>query len=324
MMRRSRRAVGSMTAGQPGVAGARDCHHGGMSRRVRVASSVAIVAVSVAATVLAACQAAPPPHPVANRAFPSARGHAPAEVWAVGDGADGSRAARALADEIMRARPDRFLYLGDVYESGTAAEFARNYAPVYGQLASRTAPTPGNHDWPNHRRGYDRYWRTITGRPTPPWYAFRIGGWQLLSLNSEAPHGARSAQLRWLRRQLRKPGTCRLAFWHRPRYSAGFHGDQADMRPFWNALRRHATLVLSGHDHDLQRLHPRHGITLLVAGAGGHGHYEVDRDDSRLAYANDTRYGALRLRLRRGRAGIAFVTATGRLLDRSAVSCRPG
>jgi hypothetical protein len=297
-----------------------------MSRSVLVASSVAIVAIAiaVAATVLDARQAAPPPDPVANRAFPSARGHAPAEVWAVGDGADGSQAARALADEIMRARPDRLLYLGDVYERGTAAEFARNYAPVYGQLARRTAPTPGNHEWSNHRRGYDRYWRTVTGQPTPPWYSFRLGGWQLLSLNSEAPHGARSAQLRWLRRQLRKPGTCRLAFWHRPRYSAGSHGDQADMRPFWNALRRHATLVLSAHDHDLQRFHPRHGITQLVAGAGGRSHYVVNRDDARLAYADDSRNGALRLRLRRGRAGIAFVDATGRLLDRSSVRCRPG
>jgi hypothetical protein len=296
-----------------------------MSRRVLLASSVAIVliAVSVAATVLAARGSAPPPNPVPNRAFPSALGDAPAEVWAVGDGADGGHAARALAGEIIRARPDRLLYLGDVYQRGTPYEFAHHYAPVYGRLATRTAPTPGNHEWPNHRRGYDRYWRKITGQPTPPWYAFRIGGWQLLSLNSEAPHGARSAQLRWLRRQLREPGTCRLAFWHRPRYSAGPHGDQPDVQPFWNALRQRATLVLGGHDHDLQRLHPRGGITELVAGAGGHSQYGVNRDDSRLAYADDTRTGALRLRLKPGRANIAFVAVTGRVLDRSTVRCRP-
>jgi hypothetical protein len=301
------------------------CHHVGMSRRVLLASGLVVVAVavSVAATVLAARQSAPPPDPVPNRAFPSAASDAPAEVWAVGDGADGSEAARALADEIVRARPDRFLYLGDVYQRGTADEFAQRYAPVYGQLASLTAPTPGNHDWPKHLHGYDPYWRTITGQPTPPWYAFRIGGWQLLSLNSEAPHGKGSAQLRWLRRQVRKPGTCRLAFWHRPRYSAGSHGDQDDVQPFWNALRNHATLVLGGHDHNLQRLRPRGGITQLIAGAGGRGHYDLDRGDPRLAYADDIRYGALRLRLSRGRAGIAFVDATGRLLDRSAVRCRP-
>jgi hypothetical protein len=296
-----------------------------MSRRVLLASGVAIVAivVSVAATVLAARPSVPPPQPVPNRAFPSARSSAPAEVWAVGDGADGSDAARALAAEIIRARPDRLLYLGDVYERGTADEFAQHYDTVYGRLGSTTAPTPGNHEWPNHRRGYDRYWRTTTGEPTPPWYTFRIGGWQLLSLNSEAPHGARSAQLRWLRRQLRTPGTCRLAFWHRPRYSAGTPGDQADVQPFWAALRKHATLVLNGHDHDLQRLHPRKGITELVAGAGGHRHYAVDRGDARLAYADDTHYGALRLRLERGRAGIAFVDETGAVLDRSTVNCRP-
>ena len=295
-----------------------------MSRRFRlIAVAVAIVAAAAAATVIAARPSAPPPEPVANQAFPSARGDTPAEVWAVGDAADGGDAARTLARQVIGARPDRFLYLGDVYPDGTAADFARHYAPVYGPLAPRTAPTPGNHEWPNHRHGYDRYWRRITGHPTPPWYSLRLGGWQLLSLNSEAPHGPGSAQLRWLQRQLRQPGTCRLAYWHRPRYSAGTHGDHADVQPFWDALRQRATLILGAHDHDLQRFHPRDGITQLIAGAGGRSRYAVNRDDGRLAYADDTREGALRLRLARGRADIAFVDAQGRRLDQTTVHCRP-
>jgi hypothetical protein len=193
---------------------------------------------------------------------------------------------------------------------------------VYGRLATRTAPTPGNHEWPNHLQGYDRYWRTVTDQLTPPWYAFRLGDWQLISLNSEAPHGASSAQLRWLRRRLRTPGSCRLAFWHRPRYSAGSHGDQTDTQPFWDALRGHAVVVLGGHDHDLQRMRPRNGITQLVAGAGGHSHYDVDRTDPRLSFADDTHDGAVRLRLRARRADIAFLDAAGRTLDRSSVPCR--
>jgi calcineurin-like phosphoesterase family protein len=111
------------------------------------------------------------------------------------------------------------------------------------------APTPGNHDWPDHESGYDSYWQRVTGAPTPPWYAFRAGGWHVLVLNSEAPHGPGSAQLRWLRAQLRGRTSCRLANWHRPRFSAGRHGDQPDMSPMWDALRGHAALVLSGHDH---------------------------------------------------------------------------
>jgi hypothetical protein len=216
------------------------------------------------------------------------------------------------------------LYLGDVYERGSASEFQNGFAAVYGRLAGRTAPTPGNHDWPAHLDGYDPYWQKVTGAPTPAWYGFRIGGWQLLSLNSEAPHEAGSPQLRWLRRRLSlRRGTCTLAFWHRPLISAGRHGDQPDVAPFWSALSGHATLVLNGHDHDMQRLRPRGGITELVAGAGGHSRYGLDRDP-RLAFGDDDHDGALRLRLRRGNAELAFVAADGTVLDQSAVRCTPG
>jgi hypothetical protein len=276
----------------------------------------------------AACEQAPqrtaPPQSIDNQAFRSAASaDARAVVWAVGDGADGSDAARALARRIAAGRPDRFLYLGDVYEHGTRQEFRTHYRTVYGRLAAITAPTPGNHDWPSHADGYDPYWRSKTGRRTPPWYAFRIGGWRVISLNSEAPHGAGSAQVRWLRaRMARTAGTCTLAFWHRPLQSAGFHGDQPDVAPLWNALRGHARLVVNGHDHDLQRLRPRDGITALVAGAGGHSHYPLS-DDPRVVFGDDQRYGALRLVLRRGGARLAFVSTAGKVLDRSSVACTP-
>jgi hypothetical protein len=266
---------------------------------------------------------APPARPVPNHAFPSPTARdARAVIWAVGDGADGSDGARAVAKLIGRDRPDRVLYLGDVYESGSADEFRTNFEPVYGRLARIMAPTPGNHDWGAHRDGYDPYWRAQTRAPTPPWYAFRQGGWRILSLNSEAPHGAGSAQLRWLESVLRGDrGTCTLAFWHRPLQSAGEHGDQEDVRPLWEALRGHATLVLNGHDHDLQRLRPVDGLTQLVAGAGGRSHYAIDAGDERLAFADDEHDGAVRMELRPGRARLSFVGVDGAVLDRSSVGC---
>src|SRR5262245_46774038 len=132
-----------------------------------------------------------------------------AVVWAVGDGADGTTAARGLARRIAADHPDRFLYLGDVYPSGTASDFARNYGPVYGDLAPITEPTPGNHEWANRGTGYNPYWQRVRGRPIRPWYSFKLAGWEILSLNSEAPHEPGSQQLRWLSRQLAEPGTCR-------------------------------------------------------------------------------------------------------------------
>ena len=249
----------------------------------------------------------------------------PAVVWAVGDGADGGKEAREVARLIARDRPHRVLYLGDVYEDGTAEEFARNFAPVYGALARRMAPTPGNHEWPNHTEGYDPYWARVHGRPTPAYYAFRAGGWQLLSLNSEAPHDEGSRQVRWLRARVRGRGTCRLAFWHRPRYSAGTrHGDQRDVEPLWAPLRGRAALVLNGHEHNMQRLRPRDGITELISGAGGRSLYGINNRRPDLAFGEDDRYGALRLELRAGRATYRFVASSGAVLDAGAVRCRTG
>jgi Calcineurin-like phosphoesterase len=244
-------------------------------------------------------------------------------VWAVGDGADGGAAAKALERLIEAARPDRFLYLGDVYKDGTAADFAHHYAPVYGRLAAITAPTPGNHDWDEHAHGYDPYWRGVKHVHVPYHYSFSAGGWQLLSLNSEDGTGAGSAQLRWLRGELRRRGTCRIAFWHRPRFSAGKHGDTDDVAPFWDALRGHAAIVLSGHDHDMQRLKPQDGIVQFVSGAGGHSHYAIRRDDERVVFGNDSDWGALRLALKPGSARYAFVTTDGRTLDSGRIRCRP-
>jgi len=247
----------------------------------------------------------------------------PAVVWAVGDGANGSARAKRLGRRIARDRPDRFLYLGDVYPYGTAAAFRRAYAPVYGRLDRIAAPTPGNHDWGLRRVGYYPYWRRAKGRRQPPWYRFGLAGWELLGLNSEAAHGEGSSQLRWLRRALRPGGTCRLAFWHRPRFSAGrVHGDAADIAPLWRALRGRARLVVNGHEHDLQRFRRRDGLTEYVAGAGGHVRYPLRRD-RRLAFGRADRDGALRIELEPGRARLEFRGANGALLDRSEVRCRP-
>jgi hypothetical protein len=254
-------------------------------------------------------------------------------LWAVGDGADGGVHAQRVVTRMRRKRFDRVLYLGDVYGvgalrvlrgDGTAADYRKRYAPIYGDFAPKTAPTPGNHEWPQRRDGYEPYWAEVFGETPPAYYSFRVAGWQLLSLNSQAPHGAGSAQVRWLRTQVRRPGTCRLAFWHRPRFNAGKHGDAPDVAPLWDALRGRATVVVNGHDHNMQRFKAVDGITQYVSGAGGHGHYRFRRRDPRMAFGDSLTYGALRIELRPGSARLAFVSTGGKLLDVSVVPCRTG
>ena len=249
----------------------------------------------------------------------------PVVVWAVGDGY-ANDGARRLGRAIARDKPDRFLYLGDVYDRGTRAEFDRNYEPAYGALGAVTAPTPGNHDWPNRATGYFPYWRAKLGARPGSWYRFELGGWEVLSLNSEADHRRGSRQVRWLDRQLAAtPGDCRIAFWHRPRFNAGRgHGDAGDVAPLWDAVEGRAALVLGGHDHNSQRLKRRGGTVTLIAGAGGASPYKVNRRDRRLAWADDRNLAAIRMELTPGRARFEFRTAAGRVLHRGAVGCSAG
>ena len=77
---------------------------------------------------------------------------------------------------------------------------------------------------------------TPTGRHSPAatrpdHYSVRLAGWQILSLNSEGPLDEQSTQQHWLRQALSGPGGCRIAFWHRPRFSAGSHGGQEGLDP---------------------------------------------------------------------------------------------
>lgn len=261
--------------------------------------------------------------PARTGPFVTSTSRARSVVWAVGDGGNGSDEARSVAALIASSRVDRLLYLGDVYSHGTAEEYRSNYATTYGRLARVTAPTAGDNEWPRRAAGYNPYWAAVHGGgPTPPYYGFRAGGWEILSLNTEIADHTSSPQRRWLASQLREGGTCRVVFWHRARHSAGTeHGDQPDVADLWDAVRGRAAIVLAGHEHGMQRLRPIDGITEFVSGAGGARLYPLDRSDRRLAFGDDRHFGALRLELTPQRARFAFVAVGGRVLDSGIVRC---
>ena len=260
---------------------------------------------------------APGQEPVRNAAARSS-----AVVWAVGDAADGGDDARRVAEMIGGTKPDRLLYLGDVYEKGTREEFERNYRPIFGRFDEIAAPTPGNHDWPNRAEGYDPYWKAAGLVTNRHYYSFKVAGWEFVSLNTEAGLEDGSPQRRWLPGALRERGNCRVVFWHRPYQNAGRHGDQKDTAPLWRTVRGHAVLVLNGHDHNMQHFKRRDGIVQLIAGAGGHGFYSSDENDPRLVWDEDDEYGAVRIDLRPRVARFRFVTPPGRTLHRGKVRCR--
>jgi 3',5'-cyclic AMP phosphodiesterase CpdA len=212
------------------------------------------------------------------------------------------------------------LALGDLtYPNGAMKEFTDCYAPTWGRFKDRTWPAPGNHE--NYTPGatpYFAWWGKRAGRG---YYSFDLGGWHIVSLDSNLAPPQHAAQLDWLRADLAAhPARCTLAYWHHPLYSSGGHGSIPKMRDAWQLLyAAGAELVLSGHDHDYERfapqdadgrLDPTHGIRQFVVGTGGAyptpflftvAHSEV-RDSNRT--------GVLRLRLYAGGYGWDFVEST--------------
>ena len=128
--------------------------------------------------------------PVNNQTFTPSTGTTPPNgspfiVVATGDGADGGTFAASVASLSASLNPNLFLYLGDVYEDGTIAEFYNWYGTGgtnFNSLYSITDPTIGNHEYTGSQApGYFDYWNNV-----PNYYSFSTGGWHFISLNSNA------------------------------------------------------------------------------------------------------------------------------------------
>jgi hypothetical protein len=247
-------------------------------------------------------------------------------VWALGDGADGSPDGRRLARYVRSQRPDRFIYLGDVYERGSAAEYRRNYDAVYGPLARRTDPVLGNHEFARRFKGYFPYWQRARGlsRESARHRAYVDGsGWQVLAYSSESDPVVEAA---WVSAHAAlHPGTCRLAVGHRGRYAVAdsSHGDNPDQEPIWAALAGRTSVNLVAHSHLYGRLAPIDGVHVLVSGAGGHNLRAAGEQRHAVAAARAGVATATRLVLRRGALDFRQVDASGRVHDVGTISCAP-
>lgn len=237
-------------------------------------------------------------------------------------------AQQATSDLVLGLNPTRVLALGDEqYHNGTLAEFRQFYAPTWGRFKGRTHPAPGNHEY-NTRgaAGYFSYFGAAARPDGRSFYSFDLGGWHVVSLDSNIARSATSAELSWLRADLRQSSKrCVLAFWHHPRFSSGrSHGGDPSVAPFWQALyRARADLVLNGHEHSYERFAPQTpsgardggGIREFVVGTGGGGLYPfgAPRPNSQVRIAGS--YGVLRLVLEPTSYRWQFVNTNGRVLD---------
>ena len=280
--------------------------------------------------------------PVNNNTFTPKTGTTPPAgqsftLAVAGDSAGGLVNAGLVADLINSWNPNLFLYLGDVYESGTYTEFFNWYgttSTLFGRFNTIANPTVGNHEYLDggNARGYFDYWDNV-----PNYYSFDVGGWHVIAINSNCARiggcNVNSPQYQWLAADLAAhPNVCTLAFYHHPVYFVGPVDDPQNMGTIWSLMAQNGVdLVLNGHDHNYQRWKPMDGtgtvvsggVTEFVVGGSGHGIQEFVLNDNRLAKGFDSpdSFGALRLQLNQDGAGYQYVNTAGAVLDSGSVHC---
>jgi 3',5'-cyclic AMP phosphodiesterase CpdA len=238
---------------------------------------------------------------------------------------EGARATAALLERI----PGTVFTLGDnAYTSGTAEQFRDCYGPTWGRFLERTRPAAGNHDYRTKgAAAYFAYFGAAAGPPDRGYYAYELGKWHVVVLNSNCDEIggclAGSPQELWLRRDLAEhPALCTVAMWHHPRFSSSSeHGDDSATRDLWKALEdAGAELVLSGHDHTYERFAPRdadgrldpeHGIRQFVVGTGGRHEYAWGTIQPGSEAHNNTTFGVLKLTLHPDSYDWEFVPVEG-------------
>jgi hypothetical protein len=243
-------------------------------------------------------------------------------------------------DEVTARLLDRqdgtIFTLGDnVYEDGTAREFRDCYAPTWGRHLARTRPSPGNHEY--HTAGasaYFSYFGAAAGPSALGYYSYDVGGWHVLSLNSNISASSGSTQYEWVRGDLAaNKASCSVAYWHHPVFSSGEHGNNSTMRAILRLLYENGVeLVINGHDHEYERFAPQNadgqpdperGFREFVVGTGGKGLDPFPRIQPNSEVRDSTAYGVLRLTLREAGYDWEFVPVAGSSFrDAGSGACR--
>ena len=212
--------------------------------------------------------------------------------------------------------------LGDnAYPDGRTRDYSC-YGASWGQFKDRTYPSPGNHDYrTGNAAPYFAYFGARAGPPGRGWYSYDLGGWHIVSLDSERDLDAQAV---WLAADLAAhPARCTLAYWHRPLFTSGsHHRPYPAMRPIFRLLyEAGADLVLSGHNHQYERFAPQdpegrpdsaRGIREFVVGTGGDELYSFRTPAPNSEVRYDGGHGVLKLTLYPDRYAFQFVSVAGK------------
>src|SRR5215207_3209927 len=98
----------------------------------------------------------------------------------------GDEATAGLLAGLLAGFDGTVATFGDnAYPRGTAADFARCYAPTWGPFKARTKPSPGNHEYETAgASAYFDYFGIAAGDPSIGYYSYDLESWHVISLNS--------------------------------------------------------------------------------------------------------------------------------------------
>ncbi|MCC6764125.1 MAG: metallophosphoesterase family protein [Deltaproteobacteria bacterium] len=195
-----------------------------------------------------------------------------------GDSGCGCPTQLAVRDQMLASPADFLVHTGDmVYRKILRPEdFDRLVFEPYRGLMSRVVlwPCLGNHD---RERDDGVIWRDVFVTPAnnpegaEGYYSFDHGTAHVVVLDSNAPTGRKSAQRRFLDRDLAgSTAPWKFVVLHHTLYSSGTHGNATRIRrnlvPLFDQHR--VAAVFMGHDHSYERTKPLRDGAVVAPGAG--------------------------------------------------------
>ncbi|MDP2362467.1 MAG: metallophosphoesterase [Ignavibacteria bacterium] len=240
----------------------------------------------------------------------------------------------AVANLVKSWNPDFISTLGDNnYQLGADSTIDENIGQYYhefiypytgrygvGSSCNKFFPALGNHDWisdsaqpyfdyfelPGNERYYDFIWGNV--------HLFAIDS----DTNEQDGVNDSSAQAMWLKNALLcSQEKWNIVYFHHAPYSSGPHGSTVYMQ--WSFKEWGADLILSGHDHDYERL-VVDSLTYIVNGLGGKSIYTFIDTLEQSIFRYSDNYGALIIEADENNLSYKFYNIDGTLIDPVIVS----
>ena len=159
-----------------------------------------------------------------------------------------------MAGLIDSHAPRMMVYGGDLCASPTYASWNNEWFVSNQNTLNARAPfvnAPGNHeDWNNLTKAF-----TQSSGGDPDYHSFDYGDAHIVVINNEISDSPASAQATWVAADLAASSAkWKIVALHKPAYSYGAHGGNADMQSMTNNIfeLEGVDFVLGGHNHFYQ------------------------------------------------------------------------